>query len=57
MKKFVALGDSFTEGVGDVDSTRPNQMRGWADRVAEVLCAEGDWEYANLAVRARKLAK
>ncbi|MGO3528635.1 SGNH/GDSL hydrolase family protein [Glutamicibacter arilaitensis] len=57
MKKFVALGDSFTEGVGDVDSTRPSQMRGWADRVAEVLCAEGDWEYANLAVRGKKIGQ
>jgi hypothetical protein len=35
--KYVAIGDSFTEGVGDPDPTRPNGMRGWADRVAEVL--------------------
>ena len=34
---YVALGDSFTEGVGDPDPdpTRPNGVRGWADRVAE----------------------
>ena len=35
--RYVALGDSFTEGVGDPDPTRPNGLRGWADRVAEVL--------------------
>ena len=32
--RYVALGDSFTEGVGDPDPTRPNGLRGWADRVA-----------------------
>lgn len=57
MKKFLALGDSFTEGVGDVDQSRPNQVRGWADRVAEVLSAHGDWEYANLAVRGKKIGQ
>ena len=35
--RYVALGDSFTEGVGDPDPDRPNGVRGWADRVAEVL--------------------
>ena len=35
--RYVALGDSFTEGVGDPDPDRPNGLRGWADRVAEVL--------------------
>jgi len=57
VKKFLALGDSFTEGVGDVDQSRPNQVRGWADRVAEVLSAHGDWEYANLAVRGKKIGQ
>lgn len=52
--RFVALGDSFTEGVGDDDPTRPNGVRGWADRVAEVL-AHDDFGYANLAIRGRKL--
>jgi lysophospholipase L1-like esterase len=51
----VAIGDSFTEGVGDerVDGT----LRGWADRVAEGLAhAAGERvEYANLAIRGRKL--
>lgn len=55
--RYVALGDSFTEGVGDPDPTRPNGLRGWADRVAEVLAArEPDFGYANLAIRGRKLA-
>ncbi|MCW2775627.1 MAG: putative lipase, partial [Nocardioides sp.] len=54
--RYVALGDSFTEGVGDPDPARPNGLRGWADRVAEVLAAEtADFGYANLAIRGRKL--
>ena len=54
--RFVALGDSFTEGVGDPDPTRPNGLRGWADRVAEVLAGQtDDFGYANLAIRGRKL--
>jgi lysophospholipase L1-like esterase len=54
--RYVALGDSFTEGVGDPDPTRPNGVRGWADRVAEVLGADSpDLGYANLAIRGRKL--
>ena len=59
--RYVALGDSFTEGVGDPDPARPNGLRGWADRVAEVLARRtaeqgGDFGYANLAVRGRTLA-
>lgn len=56
--RYVALGDSFTEGVGDADPSRPNGLRGWADRVAEVLSAQTgaeDFGYANLAIRGRKL--
>src|SRR3954466_13402647 len=37
--RYVALGDSFTEGVGDDDPARPNGVRGWADRVAGQLGA------------------
>jgi lysophospholipase L1-like esterase len=56
--RYVAIGDSFTEGVGDADPTRPNGLRGWADRVAEVLAAQtDDFGYANLAIRGRKLDK
>jgi lysophospholipase L1-like esterase len=54
--RYVALGDSFTEGVGDVDPRRPNGVRGWADRVADVLAGQtDDFGYANLAIRGRKL--
>lgn len=55
-RRYVALGDSFTEGVGDPDPTRPNGVRGWADRVAEVLAAGSPgFGYANLAIRGRKV--
>jgi lysophospholipase L1-like esterase len=54
--RYVALGDSFTEGVGDHDPRLPNGVRGWADRVAEVLATRTkDFSYANLAVRGKKL--
>src|SRR3712207_5379147 len=56
IRSYVALGDSFTEGVGDPDPRLPNGVRGWSDRVAEVL-ADHDpaFHYANLAIRGRKL--
>ena len=56
-QRYVAIGDSFTEGVGDPDPARPNGLRGWADRVAEVLAdrAGPEFGYANLAIRGRKL--
>ena len=55
-RRFVALGDSFTEGVGDRSKRLPNGVRGWADRVAEKLAkAEPGWEYANLAIRSKRL--
>ncbi len=52
--RYVALGDSFTEGIGDPEDQSPGGHRGWADRVAEVL-SEGtdDFAYANLAVRGK----
>lgn len=50
------MGDSFTEGVGDYDPRFPNGVRGWADRVAEKLAkAQPGWEYANLAIRSKRL--
>jgi lysophospholipase L1-like esterase len=52
--RYVALGDSFTEGVGDPDASLPNGVRGWADRVAGALAGD-DFTYANLAIRGRKL--
>jgi lysophospholipase L1-like esterase len=55
-KRFVAIGDSFAEGVGDVEPRCPNGVRGWADRVAEVMARQDpDFRYANLAIRGRLL--
>ncbi|MBB3082693.1 SGNH/GDSL hydrolase family protein [Geodermatophilus sabuli] len=56
-RRYVALGDSFTEGLSDPDPQRPGEYRGWADRLAEHLAAaaDGEVEYANLAVRGRLL--
>lgn len=52
--RFVAMGDSFTEGFGDPEPLSPGGYRGWADRVAEELdTGHGDFSYANLAVRGR----
>jgi lysophospholipase L1-like esterase len=54
-RSFVAMGDSFTEGLNDAypDGT----MRGWADLVAARLAVDygPDFGYANLAVRGRLL--
>lgn len=54
--RYVAVGDSFTEGVGDV--LPDGSLRGWADLVATGLAgATGRVvHYANLAVRGRLLA-
>ncbi|MBT8162941.1 MULTISPECIES: SGNH/GDSL hydrolase family protein [Arthrobacter] len=50
--RYVALGDSFTEGVGDPEPGHPGGLRGWADRVAEELSKDHpSFVYANLAVR------
>jgi lysophospholipase L1-like esterase len=54
--RYVAIGDSFTEGIGDPEPQSPGGHRGWADRVAEVLSAHTDgFTYANLAIRGRLL--
>jgi lysophospholipase L1-like esterase len=54
--RYVAIGDSFTEGIGDPEPRSPGGHRGWADRVAEVLAEQTeDFAYANLAVRGRLL--
>ncbi|GGL30038.1 SGNH/GDSL hydrolase family protein [Planomonospora parontospora] len=50
--RYVALGDSQTEGLGDGDETAG--LRGWADRLADRLAATSPGlRYANLAVRGR----
>ena len=54
--RYVAIGDSFTEGIGDPELESPGGSRGWADRVAEVLSEDTeDFSYANLAIRGRLL--
>ena len=54
--RYVAIGDSFTEGIGDPEPGSPGGYRGWADRVAEVLYSQADeFAYANLAIRGRLL--
>jgi lysophospholipase L1-like esterase len=54
--RYVAIGDSFTEGIGDPELGSPGGNRGWADRVAEVLGHnKEDFAYANLAIRGRLL--
>jgi lysophospholipase L1-like esterase len=54
--RYVAIGDSFTEGIGDPEPQSPGGNRGWADRVAEVLSESADdFAYANLAIRGRLL--
>jgi lysophospholipase L1-like esterase len=58
--RFVAIGDSFTEGLWDVPDP-DGECRGWADLLAVNLserrtaAGAGPLEYANLAVRGRLL--
>lgn len=57
-QRYVAIGDSFTEGFGDPDPDSPGGLRGWADRTADVLATKTeDFAYANLAIRGRLLAQ
>jgi lysophospholipase L1-like esterase len=52
-RNFVAMGDSFTEGMND--PYPDGSYRGWADLVAARLAVEQgpDFGYANLAIRGR----
>ncbi len=55
-ERFVAVGDSQTEGLWDGDDE--TGVRGWADRFAERLARDNpDIRYANLAVRGRRVAE
>jgi len=55
IRSYVALGDSFTEGLND-PTAADGGYRGWADRFAERLDAQRPGlRYANLAVRGRVL--
>src|SRR5215510_8849183 len=54
-KRFVALGDSCTEGLSD-PYPGSKQYRGWADLAAATFAAsEPGFRYANLGVRGRRL--
>ncbi|WP_307799792.1 SGNH/GDSL hydrolase family protein [Actinomadura nitritigenes] len=61
--RYAAIGDSFTEGVGDPceGGAAGGGWRGWADRAAAELAARSNgpgaprFGYANLAIRGRLL--
>lgn len=57
--RFVALGDSLTEGLCDTSRVSSGEYRGWADRLAELLAHSTretlPFRYANFAVRSRKI--
>ncbi|MDO5747477.1 MAG: SGNH/GDSL hydrolase family protein [Actinomycetaceae bacterium] len=60
-KRYIAIGDSFTEGLIDPRDTQRSDspMLGWADRLAfelsrrRMLAGASSLSYANLAVRGR----
>ncbi len=60
-QRFVAVGDSFTEGLWDTPHGEDGPIRGWADVLAGHLSARrraagaAPLRYANLAVRGRLL--
>lgn len=57
-RRYVALGDSFTEGIGDPDSSNPGRHLGWADRLAQELSRSvPGFAYANLAIRGRLIGQ
>src|SRR5690625_4557997 len=55
-QSFLALGDSFTEGLQDIDPV--GNVRGWTDRLAGHIAVHNpDARYANLAVRGKLIAQ
>ena len=55
--RYVALGDSFTEGLMDVLAPDGRHV-GWADRVAATMAGKSPGlEYANLAVRGKLISE
>lgn len=59
--RYVALGDSLTEGLCDRAPGPQDTYLGWADRLAGILdgdarLAGATLEFANLAVRGRRIA-
>lgn len=56
-RRFVALGDSTTEGLVDL-YPGGGGYRGWADRLTEMIASRGPGlSYANLAIRGRKMGQ
>lgn len=56
VRSFVAIGDSFTEGLAD--DRGDGVYRGWADLVAQRLARhEPELRYANLAVRGKLIGQ
>ncbi|WP_082571598.1 glycosyltransferase [Agromyces sp. Root1464] len=56
--RYVAVGDSLTEGLCDTSRAPAGEYRGWADRLAMLLAVasrDAPVGYANLAVRSRKV--
>ncbi|KRC58365.1 glycosyl transferase [Agromyces sp. Root81] len=57
--RYVAVGDSLTEGLCDESRVPAGEYRGWADRLAMLLAVTSSAgepiAYANLAVRSRKV--
>jgi lysophospholipase L1-like esterase len=49
--RYVAIGDSSTEGIGDPDPG--GGWRGWSLRLAKRIAKQGSLDYANFAVRGR----
>ncbi|OFS14706.1 SGNH/GDSL hydrolase family protein [Kytococcus sp. HMSC28H12] len=69
-QRYVALGDSFTEGLVDPTDDDPDKHHGWADRLAARLAlrnaalvdeagepAPVPFGYANLAIRGRLIGQ
>lgn len=65
-RRYVALGDSITEGLCDLSRATPGQYRGWADRLALMLASapasaaaggsgSGSFRYANFAIRSSRI--
>lgn len=58
---YVAIGDSFSEGLWDISPADPDQCRGWADMLAltlstrRIAAGQTPLKYANLAIRGKLL--
>ena len=60
IRKYVAIGDSLSEGLGDWGFEHNREGCGWTDRLAGLLGHEAavrgmSFEYANLAIRGSKM--